>query len=578
MKEKSQLLLRFGSVLEQKCQRSTWVRYLQLVLNIYQEPAMARTELTVRLEPVFLQGCIHEDPAIRQQFMRLFDQQIPSDLLTRLIYVLGVQNWEALSNRFWLQPAVEFLLQPATLPAVFSGINSTFLPSLLKTNGSDDSAVKPAATGSAIKSLHQLTSQHEQFMRQLASSADYSPPIGRLLTALHQLARQRPTIVEQLWSALFTGAWQAASARQRHDLNKALITLLTKDFHQHQLSNQLRPNVVAALLDSAARCRPIVLLPPQVVKYLGKQFNCWHAALELLQQSLGAIDGDGGDSAANDGDEGGPLVTQLRDPTRLRELTLDATAELLNALCEDDYFIGLWRRRCIYAETNAALSFEQLGHWQPAQQMYESAQLKARNGLLPFSESEYSLWESRWIQCAQKLQQWDLSSDLARHDNNIELQLDCAWRLNDWSADREGLQNALMIVGSDQPTPRHKVFEAFLALTQVQENVQQLGDLQSVCDSGIQLTLRHWFNLPRVVGAAHLPLLAQFQQFVELQEASHIYVGVSPAGMQNRIQAVQELKGTLGTWVSVALLYYVSYNYPFHYFNSENACRIPGTT
>jgi transformation/transcription domain-associated protein len=43
--------------------------------------------------------------------------------------------------------------------------------------------------------------------------------------------------------------------------------------------------------------------------------------------------------------------------------------------------------------------------WLHAQQMYEAAQNKARTGVMPFTESEYAVWEDQWVTCAMKLQQ-----------------------------------------------------------------------------------------------------------------------------------------------------------------------------
>ena len=73
-----------------------------------------------------------------------------------------------------------------------------------------------------------------------------------------------------------------------------------------------------------------------------------------------------------------------------------------------------------------------------------------------------------------------------------------------------------------------------------------MSELQRSCDEGIQLALSKWHSLPENARAAQLPLLHTFQQFVELQEASSIYA--SNSNMPNRLQAIQELKGTLGTW------------------------------
>lgn len=54
-------------------------------------------------------------------------------------------------------------------------------------------------------------------------------------------------------------------------------------------------------------------------------------------------------------------------------------------------------------------SWEQIGQWGQAQVLHESAQITARSGVMPFTESELALWEDHWIITAQKLQQVSLS-------------------------------------------------------------------------------------------------------------------------------------------------------------------------
>ena len=46
--------------------------------------------------------------------------------------------------------------------------------------------------------------------------------------------------------------------------------------------------------------------------------------------------------------------------------------------------------------------------WSQAQMMYEAAQIKARTGVMPFTESEYCVWEDHWVTCAMKQQQVSL--------------------------------------------------------------------------------------------------------------------------------------------------------------------------
>ena len=105
----------------------------------------------------------------------------------------------------------------------------------------------------------------------------------------------------------------------------------------------------------------------------------------------------------------------------MRESNLDALVEIYAGLQEDDFFYGTWRRRCKFVETNAALSYEQHGMWDKSQQLYENAQIKARTGAMPFSQGEYFVWEDHWVICAQKLQQWEILSDFAKHENFNDL-------------------------------------------------------------------------------------------------------------------------------------------------------------
>ena len=113
---------------------------------------------------------------------------------------------------------------------------------------------------------------------------------------------------------------------------------------------------------------------------------------------------------------------------------------MYSSLDESDMFYGTWRRRCQYVETNSALSYERMGMWDQAQQMYESSQVRARMGALAFSKGEYQLWEDHWVICAQKLQQWDVLSEYAKHENSHDFYIDSMWRSPEhWTgqADRE---------------------------------------------------------------------------------------------------------------------------------------------
>ena len=47
-----------------------------------------------------------------------------------------------------------------------------------------------------------------------------------------------------------------------------------------------RPPPPQTILEALAACSPPLYLPAPLLRYVGKTFNCWHAALRLLEDRL----------------------------------------------------------------------------------------------------------------------------------------------------------------------------------------------------------------------------------------------------------------------------------------------------
>jgi transformation/transcription domain-associated protein len=306
-----------------------------------------------------------------------------------------------------------------------------------------------------------------------------------------------------------------------------MVALLTKDYHSRQVDK--RPNVIQSLLEGAAKAWPECKIPPHVLKFEAKTYDAWYTALVQLENAA---------------------IKPEIDSGLVRESNLDALVELYAGLNEDDLFYGTWRRRCLYVETNAALSYEQNGMWDKAQHMYEAAQIKARTGAIPFSQAEYMLWEDHWVLCATKLQQWEILSDFAKHENFQDLLLECAWKQIDmWNSaeNRETLDNIIKGV-MDAPTPRRAFFQAFMSLLKLHKMTESPAEFSKVCDEAIQLSIRKWHQLPKRITNAHIPLLQNFQQLVELHDASVICQSLAQTNQSNLDVKSGELKLLLGTW------------------------------
>jgi transformation/transcription domain-associated protein len=201
-----------------------------------------------------------------------------------------------------------------------------------------------------------------------------------MISSLRGFVHEDPRLVYSLWVSVFPFFWSALEGNERHDVVKDMISLAAHDYHAVQAD--MRPNVIQAMLEGACKCNPVLPLPPHLVRYLGETYNAWHIALELLHKSQSEISQS--------------IVVSTKEDDKIRDAIMDATASLYEQLSEQDYFAGLWRRRCMFQETNAAVSFEQNSVWSVAQSYYEQAQAKARTGVLPFLEVEYVLWEKQW--------------------------------------------------------------------------------------------------------------------------------------------------------------------------------------
>lgn len=495
-KEKAGLLLKMMAY-EKKDEPLLLTEFLQLIYEIYTQPSLARSDITARLEPAFLLGTRNPDPVLRAKFMDLFDANLPPSLASRLQYVVATQNWEPLANSYWINQALDLLL------------GAVDAEELLLPDATFSAEVDP-----------------ESLCGLMATSK-----VGSTIVSARRLLHLDPVTSHQVWISVFKTAWATLPKAGQSELTRHLVSLLAKEYHLNQID--MRPNVIQTLLEGVLACTPPIVLPPFVVKYCGKTFNVWHTAIELMSNSL--------------------ALEPVRSDEILKDSTRDGLGELYADLCEDDLFYGLWRRRSLYAETNAALSYEQNGMWPAAQTMYETAQIKARTGVLPFTEPEYCLWEDHWILSAQKLQQWDVLTDLARAENNHDLLLECAWRLSDWgSVDRETIESTLAAV-SDVATPRRKVFEAYTCLIKMQASgkqpIEKGSEFMRILDEAFQLSIRKWVSLPKIITMAHVPLLQLFQQYVELQEAALVFESLAMTNAQNlEFRVSQDLKGIFTTW------------------------------
>lgn len=513
-KEKAAILAKM-MIFEIRGEPALSKEFYKIIVDIFEDDTFSCTELTVRMEQPFLVGTRSSEVSVRRKLMSILNNSLEKDISKRLYYVVREQNWEYLADYPWLNQGLQLL---------FGAFNKDEKLELIP----EENKLPPLTTfpythkdmdmDNVNPELTKLLKDHNQFLNDISGVS-----AGAILEPLIDMFYQSSETVHRMWSCVFPIAFMSVPRSEHLDFTRCMVILLSKDYHTRQIDS--RPNVIQSLLEGVSRCEELQL-PPFAVECLASNFDAWSQGIHILEniESL-----------------------SIHGNAEVREVTQDALAKIYATLKEDDMFYGLWRRRAKYSETISALSYEQIGMWDKAQQLYETAQIKARSGALPYGQSEYALWEDHWILCAEKLQHWDILTELAKHEGFSDLLLECGWRVADWNTDRETLEQTVKSV-MDVPTPRRQVFETFLCLQGFGQEKETLQELSRLCDEGIQLALRKWHGLPQRFGNAHIPLLHTFQQYVEFMEASQVYSSLVSTNARNLDVKSQELKRVLQVW------------------------------
>jgi len=524
-----------------------------------------RNDVFKNVERIHLLGLRSQDPEFQQKFFALHHETIGRSLFLRLQYIVSTQEWEAMSDIFWLNHGIDLLLsilvekEPIKLAP-----NSAQIPELMDwsriipaqaTDGGagadaapgsgaaptaeapaadameveDDQAAASAAapasapapaaapapsgtgTASATTSkesdIDKLITSHAAFLAKMSTIT-----VKDLIKPLQEVAGCDGDVAYHIWVLVFPIVWATLQKEEQYQLAKPMILLLSKEYHQRQAS--ARPNVVQALLEGISLSQPQPKIPSDLLKWLGKTYNAWHIAIPLLENHV------------------------MLFPREAR--CFDALAELYTLLSERDVLFGLWRQRCASEWTRSGVALVQHGMWQEAQEVFYRAMQRATlQGAEPnLGKAEMCLWEMQWINAARHLGQWDALSEFSRSVDHLDMQLDCVWRVPDWNA-----LNDLLHRSHVEETPRLKMLNAFLCLHEA-----KVQDAEAACAAGAKLALDAWWSLPDLGASPQTPLLHQFQQLVELQESGRLLMDLGRGQQQRGAHSFSDMKEILETW------------------------------
>jgi transformation/transcription domain-associated protein len=182
---------------------------------------------------------------------------------------------------------------------------------------------------------------------------------------------------------------------------------------------------------------------------------------------------------------------------------------------------------------------------------------------------EYNLWEEKWIRCCKELNQWDELNEYSHSkETDVCFILDCAWKQSDWQTMKNVLTQQITNISKENMWKLQLYQGYYLIFNQddyhlfmpntinnanILSSLTLNGVIESKVEKCINMAIKEWRRIPRLVGPAHVSLLQAAQQIIELQEAFQIQNGLqslstTQSQTQQNTSVLQEIKASIKTW------------------------------
>lgn len=121
-------------------------------------------------------GLRAKDPVMRMKFFTLYHESLGKTLFARLQFIIQVQDWEALSDVFWLKQGLDLLLAILVedKPITLAPNSARVVPLVISDSPPDSSGVQqqaadvPMGSEEAPLTFDSLVIKHAQFMSEMS--------------------------------------------------------------------------------------------------------------------------------------------------------------------------------------------------------------------------------------------------------------------------------------------------------------------------------------------------------------------------------------------------------------------------
>lgn len=352
----------------------------------------------------------------------------------------------------------------------------------------------------------------------------------RCMNGIRVLVHSDMSFCHELLEQLLPVGWEMIQDdRLRLQAMQAIESLLSRTYHSQFsltrntffIGDSRCTNAIRSFLNALSVLRPIPILDTNLLVYLAEHYSSWHEVIALLELQYFAL---------ND--------------SLLSEQMLTAMRHCYRKLNEEDMWLSVARESCKVEKSRNALSLDVYSLVEGAVAGY--SQLvdlveSAESNLEP-SNFEMDMWEERWILLQKELCQGQVLSEFACASANPHLQLECAWKSQDWTQVRSLCSSTALLAGVESGDPSIKISETLLAIAD-----GKLAEVENLHAQSAQLCLYKWQLFPKVScgSMSHASLFQLFHRLVEIRESGNI---MSETTSHASKKTLPDLKNILNSW------------------------------
>jgi len=347
-----------------------------------------------------------------------------------------------------------------------------------------------------------------------------------LVDALCILAHSNEDVCQTLFECVIPATWRLQSNASRARLAQAAETLLSRSYHSQFLlcspaADKSTMNTPRAFLNAILQLRPVPVLDINLLVTVAEKYNAWFEVLSLLEKQY-----------------------QCAPERPLGSQSLSAMRHCYRHLSEDSIWMSLARTSCSLAKSRRAIQLDNCAFLTRAADAYiDLVELAESPGSkIEPPDFEMDVWEERWVETQRQLCQLEVVSEFANTSADHKLQLECAWRSQDWGKVRALCSSSGLLVPGESGDATVKLSETLLAVAD-----GKLTEVENLHAQSAQLCLYKWQLLPQLSSGSpvHASLFHFFHRLVEVRESGQIMVETSNHADG---RTLPDLKNLLNAW------------------------------